>query len=269
MKVTVTSQTIRRTSFGAQATLIKGFAKADQTIPYRIVGTYEYLKAIEKFNQLVELSSHAEIKTYDRIIAAQREMSFYSGIATDYGIGKITHLPADEQSLINSTYRRNSLAWLMALARVEVGATISMYGKSDDPFNTIGQGKTNFGKSEYAEIISDDLASHLKAVAGDPGFQNAMNVQKPNSDTLAYLRRAKLIRDLLDGLYQTGNTEQIAAARPYVDKIELFIDGLERRIKAAEKTLTIAAPGSSKIITRKTKTSNFRWFGHPSRNPFR
>ena len=252
--MTVTSQTIRETTTTspAQATLRKEFAKADQTIPYRLVGTYEYLKAIEYFNQLVEASSPNEIKTYDRIIAAQREMAFYSGIATDYGIEKINNLPADEQSLINSTYRRNSLAWLMALAKIEVGATISMYGKSKDPFNAIGIGKTNFGKSEYAEIISDDLATHLKAVAGDPGFQNAMNVQKPNSDTLAYLRRAKLIRDLLNQLHQNGNAEQIAAARPYADKVDQYIDGLERRIKAAEKTLTIVVPGSTETTTRQT-----------------
>ena len=246
----MTSETVKvTTSTSIQATLRKEFAKADQSIPYRLVGTYEYLKAIENFDQLVELSSSIEIKTYDRIIAAQREMAFFSGIATDYGIEKISRLPADEQLLINSFYRRNTLAWLLALAKVEVGATISMYGKSDDPFNAIGIGKTNFGKNEYAEIISDDLASHLKAVAGDPGFQNAMNVQKPNSDTLAYLRRAKLIQDLLNGLYQNGNSEQIAAARPYADKIDMFVDGLQRRIKAAERTMSASGQGGTGSAT--------------------
>ena len=210
----------------------KEFAKSDSTLPFRLVGSYEYLNAIDFIEKLAAMSDAQEISVYDDIIETQRELSFVCGIATDYGLIRVSDLPEAEQSLIESTYKRHSLAWLLALARVEVGATISMYGYSQDPFGVFAN--SSFGRDEYLEILTDDLTNHLKTVANDQGFQNA-NLQKLDSDTLAYLRRAKLMNDLLDKIMLTGNNELVSAAEPYSNDVNKYIDGLVKRIRSVQR----------------------------------
>ena len=219
------SKASARTAFGKQ------FPDSGFSIPYQLVGSYEYIKAIDYINRLARKSTAAEIKVYDSLIASQKEFSFYCGIATDYGLRKIDDLDEDERGLIESTYKRQTLAWLLALARVEVGATVSMYGESDDPFGQIGMSK--FGVKEYTEILLDDLSAHLKAMEQDQRFQKATTARRISGETFAYLRRARLVNDLLGKVLLTNNKELIAAAEPYVRSIENYIDRVVRRVEKA------------------------------------
>lgn len=256
--VTTTSTTeTKKTSAKPSATLVYGkeFAKADRTIPFRLVGSYEYLNAVQNFDELVAISTNDEIKVYDSIIATQQELSFYSGIATDYGLVPISDIPEGDQQLVELAYRRQSLAWLHALARVELGATISMYGSSEAPFDVIGG--SNFGQNEFQEIILDDLTFHLKSVQNDQGFQDAMFSTKPNSDTLAYLRRAKLINDLLDKVMLSNNRELIAAAEPYAKGVHNYIAAVSKRIhRALRPDWSLTIYGESTSTSTSTSTSS-------------
>lgn len=259
--MTVQSQSVFEThNDSIQIAYGKEFAAADSTIPYRLVGSYEYLKAIQNINRLTAISSKSEIKVYDALIASQNEFSFYSGIATDYGLVSVDSLPDNERELIESTYKRQSLAWLLALARVEIGATISMYGFSNDPFGQVGM--SNFGIREYTEILLDDLTTHLKAVKNDQGFQEAVYVRKPNSDTMAYLRRARLINDLLDKVMLSNNEELVIAAKPYSRGVSDYIKSIAKRIESASKpewSLSFESTSPEKLAAKSGYSKTIRF----------
>ena len=177
------------------------------------------------------------------LIAGQKELAFYSGIAFNYSLVQIEKLPAVDRELTESSYKRQSLAYLLALARVEVGATISMYGNSNDPFSF---GSSSFGSQEYLDVLLDDLSAHFKTVEKDEGFQNAAFEKKASSDTLAYLRRAKLINDLLNKVMQSSDSELVAAAESYSRGINEYIDSLTRRIvRATRPDWSFSASASS------------------------
>ena len=114
-----------------------------------------------------------------------------------------------------------------------------MYGYSQDPFGLFANSR--FGRDEYLEILTDDLANHLKTVANDQGFQNA-SMQKLDSDTLAYLRRAKLMNDLLDKIMLTGNSELLAAAEPYSNEVNEYIDRLVKKIRSVQRRKITFSP---------------------------
>lgn len=243
---TASSQQNQTTNNSTRVSYGKQFTSTKLTVPYRLTGAYEYLSAIENFNRLAAKSSKREIEVYDSLIASQKELAFYSGLATDYGLQSVDTIPESDRGLVESAYQRKSLAWLLALARVEIGATISMYGDSDDPFSQIGMSK--FGIREYQEILLDDLSAHLKALETDKAFQNAVNDRKLGDDTMAYLRRARLINDLLAKVMSSQNQELIAAAEPYVRTINDYIDTIDTRIEKAKRlefALSVASSISS------------------------
>lgn len=220
--MTVSSQITRtRTQFEA----------ANESVPYRIVGSHEYGNAIESFEQLAERSTQEEIEVYDKLIREKPEFSYYSGVATTLGLAQHVSSSDEEQRMeFDQEYRKSSLAWLLALARVELGSTISLYGKSDTPFEQVVS--SQFGTREFVQVLQDDLVAHLKAVPREPGFQRSLNRQQPtDSGTLAYLRRITLIYDMLQQVVKSSDAETAAAARPYEKEVGEYANQIVTKIE--------------------------------------
>ena len=95
----------------------------------------------------------------------------------------------------------------------------------------------NFGLEEYVEILSDDVVAHMKSLAQEPGFVAVTRKSyKIDTWTLAYLRRLKLIRDMLDTLSDVGDVNAKAKIRPYDKELAKY----ERRLlnNVADQTVT-------------------------------
>ncbi len=61
---------------------------------------------------------------------------------------------------------------MMALGRIELASTLSLYGKSKLPFEAIEP--TKFEAEQYLLILSDDTVAHLKSLAGEQGFKEVL-----------------------------------------------------------------------------------------------
>jgi len=210
--VTVQSRTVKKTNVTFETSSSLEFAEADDTFPYRLVGSYEYGTSLIDLGKLVDSSTSEEIAVYDKLIAMNPEYSFFSD-------GDL----------------KTSLAWMMALARIELGATMSMYGKTEDPFGAaVKVGGLEFGAEEYLEILVDDLATHLKAAQMDAGYQKALKPrEKVDASSLAHLRRTQLINDLLNKVISSGEEEIVYAAEPYAETAQEYVDQMIGKITSA------------------------------------
>lgn len=212
------------------------FAEGDDVFPYRLVGSYEYGKSLGYLGELADTSTSEEISVYDKLISENPEYAFYSGVALNYGLQpNVAEMDAEQVAELDKNCRQSSLAWMMALARVELGATVAMYGEQEDPFGVpVAIGGTEFGAEEYLKVLVDDLAAHLKAAVGDQRYHNALNPKlKVDNGSLAFLRRTQLIDALLDKVMSSGEQEVMTEVAPYAEKAEEYVDTMIDKIEYA------------------------------------
>lgn len=214
----------------------RSFQDVDQTIPYQFVGSYEYSNALESFSKLLKISTTDEIPVYDVILNDRPEFTYFNGASTAFpSKPDLTKADPFQRKQYYDNFQKKGLAAMMALARVELAATMSMYGSGDKPFALIVTGA--FGLEEYVEVLSDDVVAHMKSLAQEPGF-DAVTKRSYRIDTwtLAYLRRLKLIRDMLGTLSDVGDASVKANVRPYDKELAKY----ERRLlnNVAKQTMT-------------------------------
>ena len=228
------------------------FSEADYTFPYRIVGSYEYGKALTHLGDLVESSTPEQIGVYDKLIQSRPEYSFHSGVVMKLGLdAKLSSSTSPNGDLAGTQYLKHSLAWMMALARVELGATMSMYAKTDDPFgDAVRVGGQEFGAEEFLRILLDDLAAHLKSAQIDPDYQRGLGLkEKVDETSLADLRRTQLIGDMLEKVQSSGDTKIIAQTEPYAKMTENAVGQLLLKIAAATTRVSVSTGVSTSTST--------------------
>ena len=224
------------------------WAPQDDSIPPRIVGTQEYSAALVYLERLVGMSSADEIEVYDKVIAQLPEYIFYSGMTAGVpqpkplaGNNPITNLAeAQPQDVADSQFKKQSLAWLMALAKVELNSTRSMYNPGDDAFKAKAGAK--FGLLEYYHVLLDDVAAHLKAIETDDQFKKAIkkSFEIASSETVAYLRRLKLISSMLIALEQSGDLTIAQKSAGYRKTIDGYNEKLlAQAVSSAKDTVQI------------------------------
>ena len=206
-------------------------------MPYRFVGSYEYLNALEMLSELIGISSPEQLEIYDKIIAGQQEFSFYSGVASNIGVDSALDARRSDSVQFEKQFKKQTLARLVALARIELAATLSMYGKSDYPFSDLAP--PGYGQSEYWQILVDDLAAHINAFSTDPGLKHvSKSGTRADSETLAYLRRMKLVSDMLNSVYRNGDQEYAAMAKKVEKKLNKYRTKLLLKVAQATKSGT-------------------------------
>ncbi len=253
MTVQSRTTTVERTRSSAPV-VISGlqFADEDKTFPYRIVGSYEYGTSLSNFGKLVDSSTPEQIEVYDKLIGMKSEYSFYSGVASNMGLDTdFSSLDQESSTDVESSYLKHSLAWMMALARVELGATMSMYGDGmEDPFGkAVTLGGVGFGAEEYLSVLVDDVAAHLKAVQNDDSYIRTLAPEEEvGSLTLNHLRRTQLINDMLGKVISSQIPEIVAVAGPYAEVAQRYVDDITKKIDIA--TTTIVIPSLSESDTQ-------------------
>ena len=193
-----------------------------------------------------------QIEVYDKVIAQLPEFVFYSGMTAGVQQPKpaadskdIQEAEPEDVANAVSQFKKQSLAWLMALAKVELNATRSMYVPGNVAF--IAKDDAEFGLLEYYHVLLDDVAAHLQAIETDDQFKKAIkkSFETATSETVAYMRRLKLISSMLIGLEQSGDPMIAQKSTEYRKTIDSY-----------NKTLTAQAVSSAKdvVLTNRTVT---------------
>jgi len=248
VQVTTTKTTTQRFS--------RQFTPSNQSIPYRLVGSYEYAKCLDNFEALVKSSTPEQIEVYNKILADRPEFAFFNGVSSVFAVAP--NLRAADQldrRKFNDQFLKDGIAWMMALARVELGATASMYGKAEHPFEVVVQ--SNFGAQEYLEVLIDDVTAHLKSLANEASFKRVLKLgHKVDNWTLAYLRRLKMVKDMLITISRQANPEAIASLKPVYDDVEDYETKLVSLVQAwlvnIQSTNTTTSTRTRQVSSRLT-----------------
>ncbi len=92
-------------------------------------------------------------------------------------------------------FERRGLDWVMALARVEVGAMLAGFSRVSNPFEVMRP--TRQEMPAYAELLLDGTRTHYWSLAQDKNFRKvaSSSLHAPGADTMAYVRRMKVARE--------------------------------------------------------------------------
>ena len=195
-------------------------ADQEDSIPYRLVGSYEYDRALKLLTGLIAKSTPEEIQVYDQMLQKRAEFSFLNGLAL-----KLKQRPSmakassDDRQKFEDKFKKKGLAWMMALAKIELAATKSLYGKEKLPFETMHV--SDFDRKEFLQLLADDAMAHLRSLKDEALFKVVLNRKTmPDSNTVAYLRRLKLVKDMLESLARAGDPQVAATLQPYYAQLE-------------------------------------------------
>ena len=227
------------------------FDPQDDTIPPRIVGTYEYNTSLEHLDKLVSLSTPDEIEVYDKIISQLPEFIFYSGMTANIN-QPLNANGANQLPPAGNDFKKQSLAWMMALARVELNATRSMYMPGDNWF--VMPPTSTFGQNEYYSVLLDDIAVHLRALETDQEFAKAVkkSMELASSTTVAYLRRLKLIDSGLVALERSGHPVVVQRSTEFRKVVKDYTETLQDQVaRSVQDTVQSTSSQETKNTTRR------------------
>ena len=204
-----------------ETTVQRQFKPEDWTIPLRTVGLFEYTNSILEFEDLIEMSSADEIEVFNEIISEQAEYAFFSSSDLDSGVRRDESL-ADRK---RSSDKKQSLQWMLALARIEIGAGVSMYGRIGNAFELLRP--ASFGAEEYSLLVAADAEAHSKAMMSDQALHARLKKsRKADSDTIAYMRRLKVVNDMVE--YVKNNNDQEEVVRVAAELLSGVQEGLNK-----------------------------------------
>jgi len=170
---------------------------------YRLVGSYEYSKALELLEQLVNQSTAEEIEVYNLVIKTRPEFDVFT-------LPKLYKKANDNSDAGAYHVKHSGIEWIMALARLEMAGILATYSDVNDPFAQVNP--TLLERNALNQLVLSDTAAHLRALFTDPAYKTMLAKSSKNIDSqaFAYLRRFKLVTHLLaySTAYIRGNKKK-------------------------------------------------------------
>ena len=182
----------------------------DSRMANRIVGFLEYRMALANFEALLSMVDEYELKAIDELVSEKEEFAVYTNLSRllELRPSSLSEHRASE----NDNFKRRGFAWVIALARVEVGAIMASHTNVPRPFAIVGPGRYEAGA--YLELILDGARTHYAALARDPNLRRMKRISPRNTQVLAYSRRMVLALSMLRNAMQAGsghyNVQQVA-----------------------------------------------------------
>lgn len=230
----------------------ESFADADRTLPFRLVGSYEYFRAVYRLDRLVGLSTPEQLEAYDRILAPRKEYAYYSGMATESMLAdSLNPGNAEGRKQLDERFLRQGLAWMLALARIELAATVAYYGdhRIDQPLSVFPPGPHD--REAWLAVLRDDLQAHLTNLATDPGYADVTKLRRPPDNwSLAYLRRFHFLTSMIRVLDSLGHADLSARLQPFEEELAASTKQIIRMIEMADTPVLISGTGPTSVNER-------------------
>lgn len=155
----------------------------------RTVGALEYGSALRLFDTLLQQATKEELAAMDAIVSERPEFGMHSGMSVALG-GQASALALGG----NPGTERRGFAWVVALARLELGGILATFTPARGPFEVVGG--TPFDFPAYGELLLDGAEAHVQAMATDSNLKRVAR-KVPDREVLAYIRRISVARHML------------------------------------------------------------------------
>jgi len=200
--------------------------KQDPTYVNRIVGYNEYRKSLEYLDTLVANSTAEELEAIDAFIKQHDEFAVITNLSPRWR--RQQTLLAESPNGPQDNFERRGLDWMMALARIEVGAMLAGFTSQPQPFVVVRPSKLEL--NAYRELLLDGVRSHFFAMRSDPLLVHIAKGKGRDRQNLAYGRRVFVTLSMLDAmatLYgQTFAPPQVAELYSWKNELEKTRDGI-------------------------------------------
>lgn len=153
----------------------------------------EYGNAITLLDQFVRKADVDELAIADEIVSnydeyqVETNLSRFVRTGTRVGPG-IQSIPPNDSS---DQFRQHGLAWMTALARVELGAMLAGFTSIEKPFHAVPP--TAHDRQAYGELLVDGYRTHFQAFQSDPAVKAFRTRGMPFSKVVSYGRRTQMI----------------------------------------------------------------------------
>lgn len=221
----------------------------DSHLLYRIVGYYEYQRALENLDRLIRISSPDELKIYEQIVRERPELSVATNLSR-----RLQRLPSSLAEPVlepNDDFIRNGLPWMTALARVELGAMLSGFSPAKHAFQALTP--TPFDQASYHELLLDGARAHYWSLYDDPRLKWMMGQRSEGvyKIVLSYARRLLIARSMLrtaqgmaGGMYTPVQHQEVLQWRRNMD------DAQEALVKKIEQLVGVTTLVASRTVDR-------------------
>jgi hypothetical protein len=187
------------------------------------VGSFEYGNALPLLTQFVALATSEELKVAEQIVAARDEFTVYTNLSR-----RIEPKPgplSERGTGATDKFDRRGLAWLIALARVELASMAAGFSPDAEPF-----GKSRPGSLEldaYREVLADSMRSHYWSLVRDPVPRTMRRRVTPDPQAIAYLRRTNLAIKFVDEVGRELQGQLTSTQQSELDTWEQQLKGLQ------------------------------------------
>lgn len=165
----------------------------------RLVGYWEYLKALQNLDQLASSLTESEREELDEYVKQRNLFAVEGNQSKQLQVGN-TSL-SDEK---DAEDEHRGLDWMTALARVELGAMLSGYTRVPRPFEIVKP--TPSDMDAYRYLLLDGVRSHYWSLKKDPAVEYLLRSKNGIYNALSYSRRLLMVRSMLGTLARSGRS---------------------------------------------------------------
>ncbi len=208
------------------------------------------------------MCSRDELQVIEQIVKEKDELALYTNLSRRVEPAATT---LTETFVEGESFEQRGLAWLTALARVELGAMLAGFTEREHPFATVPP--TPYDLAQYKEIMLDSLRTHYNALRNDPVAQfywsyrdklvtiqdrvrGRREINEPQA--VAYASRVSLTASFIEAIRDLGRFELAPVQVAQLASWDKELDTLGETIY--KKVLGL---GSTALNTGGTSTKNF------------
>jgi len=174
----------------------------------RLVGFYEYGNALADLDKLVGLASEDDMEVIDEIIADRHEFDVFLALPDSFTPETSSEVkvikPAKASQVTGNEFRQSGLAWVTALARVELGAMLAAFTEFPSPFKDVTP--ESFDYRNAMQLLLEGVTGHYRGLSTSTKVKEKdKNVAVENALTLS--RRVRMARAMLAPLLAPGASE--------------------------------------------------------------
>lgn len=194
----------------------------------RLVGYLEYQTALSYLDRLLAIASPSELAVMEEIVRDHDEFSIFTNLSRR--LEPQSTALSERSNQLGDNYERRGLGWILALARVEMGAMAAGFTDVPYPFEKFSPSPNEL--PHYQEVLLDSMRTHYWSMRNDPVTRNLRAGLTSDNQAIAYARRATIAIEFVKAVRSLLEKEKVITLeqRNELDKWEAQLTEIRRSI---------------------------------------